>query len=281
MRSLTLRALAAASVLGLALPAAAADLLPPPPMMPEPAVPVADIGSGWYLRGDIGYVAYNPPTDVAYGILTEPSTRMKDEKLESTWSIGIGAGYRLNSWLRVDGTVDYRFGTNFSGLTSGTAYVHGYSVDRANLTSTTFLANAYVDLGTWSGITPYVGAGVGYARTELDGYTTQIVCITATCGHPGPQAVRSMNGGVTSGLAWALMAGVGIDLGHGAVLDLGYRYVNLGGVQTKLRDGIGTKLADLDAHEARIGLRWQFGAPAAVAVAPVAAPGYRPIVARN
>jgi opacity protein-like surface antigen len=280
MRSLTLRAAAAATALGLSLPAVAADLLPPaPPILPPAPVVVEDIGSGWYLRGDIGYVAYTPPVDVAYGILTDPRTRMKDEKLEASWSLGLGAGYRLNSWFRVDGTVDYRVGTDFSGLTSGTGYVHGYSEDKATFTSTTFLLNAYVDLGTWSRITPYVGAGVGYARNELDGYTTQVVCITTACGIPGPQGVRPMNGGVTGSLAWALMAGVGIDVGGGAVLDLGYRYVNLGQVRTTLRDGIGTKLEDLQAHEVRAGLRWELGRAApAFAAAPIV---HRPIMARN
>ena len=33
------------------------------------------------------------------------------------------------------------------------------------------MVNGYVDLGTWSGITPYVGAGVGFAYNKLSGFT--------------------------------------------------------------------------------------------------------------
>ena len=33
------------------------------------------------------------------------------------------------------------------------------------------LANAYVDLGTWWCITPFIGAGVGGARVAINGFT--------------------------------------------------------------------------------------------------------------
>lgn len=33
------------------------------------------------------------------------------------------------------------------------------------------LANAYVDLGTWWNITPFVGAGVGMSRNTISGFT--------------------------------------------------------------------------------------------------------------
>jgi len=34
------------------------------------------------------------------------------------------------------------------------------------------LANAYVDIGTWHGVTPYVGAGIGGALGQV-GYAAQ------------------------------------------------------------------------------------------------------------
>ena len=33
------------------------------------------------------------------------------------------------------------------------------------------LANGYVDIGTWWGITPFIGAGVGTARVTIANYT--------------------------------------------------------------------------------------------------------------
>jgi opacity protein-like surface antigen len=76
-----------------------------------------------------------------------------------------------------------------------------------------------------------------------------------------------------TGLAWALMAGVGVQVGHGGVLDLGYRYVNLGEAATKLDQfRIGTKIKDIEAHEFRVGLRWHLDRPAVAAAVPVHAP---------
>ena len=66
--------------------ALAADLSMPAPETPPPPI---EIGSGWYLRGDIGYKMYNTPSahfDVAgYG-------NMIDENITDTCS---RAGLRL------------------------------------------------------------------------------------------------------------------------------------------------------------------------------------------
>src|SRR5919107_3654057 len=124
---------------GLAGPAAAADLLGPAPRavaQPAPGVPIAEFGSGWYLRGDIGYLEYEKPGEKPYGVPVVPfdSTRLK-----STYSAGAGIGYRFNSWLRADVTGDYRGDAVFDAVSSRTRYVEGYSQDRGKLQSSTLL----------------------------------------------------------------------------------------------------------------------------------------------
>jgi opacity protein-like surface antigen len=53
------------------------------------------------------------------------------------------------------------------------------------------------------------------------------------------------------------MAGAAVDLGSGFKLDLGYRFVRIGDAKTELDTaGFGFKLKPLDAHEARIGVRY-------------------------
>ena len=47
----------------------AADLLPPPPDLGQDEV--VELGNGWYLRGDVGYIDYASPRDVSFGILGE------------------------------------------------------------------------------------------------------------------------------------------------------------------------------------------------------------------
>ena len=69
--------------------------MPETPYVPAP-VPY-EFGSGWYLRGDIGYKVYGSPNahfDVAgYG-------NMIDTNLSDTGVAGVGFGYEWNEWFR-------------------------------------------------------------------------------------------------------------------------------------------------------------------------------------
>ncbi|MCB4770992.1 outer membrane beta-barrel protein [Ancylobacter sp. Lp-2] len=161
----------------------------------------------WYLRLDTGYV-FNETPDLAIG----------GGGIDDAALIGLGIGGRFADWLRLDLTADYRTKADYSlGGISG-----DYSVG-------TVLANGYLDLGNWHGLTPYVGAGIGlgYADLDLPGF------------------------GSGWGLAWAAMGGVAIDLAPNWQLDLGYRYLSLDNL------GVGGDLPDMSqgAHEIRIGLR--------------------------
>ncbi|MGJ3265225.1 MAG: outer membrane protein [Salinarimonas sp.] len=236
-----------------AAPARAADILPPLPALDGP-VAAAPVGAGWYLRGDIGYAAYRDPEATARA--GGASVPLVGEALDAAPVAGLGAGYRFNSWLRADLTVDHRFAneaTLFAGVPNGGA--RGV----ADLSSTTALANAYLDLGTWHGFTPYVGAGLGYAWNRFADYT--VSGCTAPCAIGG---VGLASGALTpeatkGGFAWALMAGVAVDLGRSLSLDLGYRYVALGEAALTTTGGTLIETGSLDAHEARVGVRWRFG----------------------
>jgi opacity protein-like surface antigen len=253
--------LAGTALVVLSLSARAADYLPPPPMMPA-AAPVGELGSGWYLRGDVGYVSYRDPKEAPYS--TVPIPKLDDPTLSKEWSLGGGVGFKLNDWFRTDLTVDHRIRSRFHATSSRTGYLEGYSTDMAEFSSTSFLLNGYLDLGHWWGVTPYVGAGVGFARNKLHDYTTEVTCLVPSCGlgpgfnfPTGGQGAVPQRSGWTTDLAWALMAGVAVNVGHGFKLDLGYRYVNLGPAKNQLDAfGIGTKLKSIEAHEARVGFRY-------------------------
>ena len=95
--------------------------------------------------------------------------------------VGGGVGYQFNSWLRADVTGEYRTSANYRATQSYTnsgppiAAVVGGALPRSSTMAqhraAVFLANGYVDLGTWCGITPYVGGGVGFAVNWLDNLT--------------------------------------------------------------------------------------------------------------
>lgn len=182
--------------------------------------PQVEETSGWYLRGDIGYV-FNQTPD--WSIPDFSGTG--GQTLDDSWMLGIGAGLRLNDWLRFDLTADYRVRSDYSAF--------GLAADYSTATA---LANVYADLGTWSGVTPYVGAGLGAGYVSLDHIEVLGTDIGDASGF---------------GFAWALMAGVAVQLNPNWQIDVGYRYLNLNGVDIGDVPDL-----DQDAHEIRVGARY-------------------------
>lgn len=165
----------------------------------------------WYLRGDIGYV-FNDAADAgAAGHIP----------LKDAGVFGLGVGARLSDLMRVDLTADYRSPADFS--------VRGW---RGEASATTLLANLYLDLGTWHGLTPYVGAGVGASHVALSG-------------------AADAEGW---GLAWAVMAGGTVTLAPNWQLDLGYRYLS---IENAEMGGVLSQISQA-AHEVRLGVRYLF-----------------------
>jgi len=183
--------------------------------------PVIESTSGWYLRGDVGYVVNRQPkwSDLDFTPVTAAS-------IDDAAVLGIGAGVRLNDWLRLDVTGDYRTRADYGiGPFSGEFEV------------ATVLANLYVDFAKWGAVTPYFGGGVGAGYISVNDIELLDTDIGSTDGW---------------GVAWALMAGISISAAPNWEVDNGYRYLNLDGVS------FGAGLPDLDqtAHEIRVGARY-------------------------
>lgn len=261
-RSAAVAAMLAGLALGTAAPVLAADLLPPPPPPPAP-VPV-EIGSGWYLRADFTQSDFNHPKDSTLIDEAAPVPPLLRLRLSPEPGYGGGIGYRFTPWLRVDATIDQRMPSRFTTYSSGSNFTRGYNIEAGKLDVLTGLVNVYADLGTWWGLTPYIGGGIGFAQKDFRNAYTQTTCtVPITCdGSPvvGPRtAVPRPNGSVTS-LAWALTGGVAYEIGGGLSLDASYRYVNLGRAKTGLDEyGYGTRLKDIASNEVRVGLRYSFG----------------------
>ena len=99
------------------------------------------------------------------------------------------------------------------------------------------MTNGYWNIGTFEGITPYVGAGVGFAHLSTSDQTTT-----------GGIAIES--GSTTDNLAWSLNAGAAYELFQNTALDINYRFINLGDFKQSVR----TKYDKLSAHKVRSGL---------------------------
>ncbi len=243
------RIAAAAAFVTAAFPAMAADLddlLPPAPVLDEEAPET------WYLRGDIG--AVRRETRDADFAATSLVGAFAQDGIANGGLVGLGLGYRFSPMLRMDVTLDHRFDARFRGAAAAPVFAGGSFLDRGRLESSTLLLNAYVDLGTWNGLTPYLGAGVGVARNTLFRYARITSDATGAI-----VAWERVAGDSDDSFAWALMAGLGYEVLPGLTLDVGYRFVGLGAVKTRHYNlGSGAELGQIGAHEVRVGLRYMF-----------------------
>lgn len=226
-----------AVALAVLLPGAAraADL---PDIGFAPPPPVQEFGSNWYLRGDVGYVWHATPKLAVAGITDEDVDwgpySLGGVSGDDSWSVGLGFGVKPTEWLRLDVTADYRSSADFSGHTFDTTF-------SGSADSWVLLANAYLELGTWSGITPYVGGGIGAAALApsdvTDGYVTA-------------------NFGTQWAFAWGLMAGASVAISPNWSIDVGYRYLSIDDMD--FRDSADNQLyvRDQSSQEVRIGARY-------------------------
>lgn len=258
--------------------AQAADYTPPPPVYVQPPPP-PEFAGGWYLRGDIGFSnqsvgSLNNDNYNRYASVTNTY-----KSFDAAPLFGLGVGYTVNNWLRVDATGEYRANANFKGEDigcTGGAPPCEPDVYTGSKSEWTFLLNGYVDLGTWDNFTPFVGAGVGFSRNTISSFTdTNVV----------RNGVSTADTHSKWSFAWALMAGVGYRVTDNLTLELSYRYIDLGDAETGSMTGFCCGSYDtpyqfrhLTSQDVRLGLRYNFDA---LAVAPppqyyVAPPVYAP-----
>ncbi|QRM56580.1 outer membrane protein [Sinorhizobium sp. BG8] len=255
----------------------AADVYQPEPVQPAPVEQVVVSSSGWYLRGDLGYGwTHMRGANYYQGGPGGFKTDFDDTDLDGGVILGGGVGYQWNDYLRTDVTVDYLFDSDFKGSTSGSCGVAAncVSTDRASMSALSLLANAYVDIGTYGGVTPYVGAGIGATRVNW-GNLKNTSCdandpsnCDPTITHKGRDSWR---------FTYALMAGASVDLTCNLKADAGYRFRSIddGDMFGYAMNGGPGKDEGFYVHEARIGLRYSFNACEVPYVPPVEQPVYK------
>ena len=187
-------------------PAVAADLFgtSPPLSFPASSGPGTEIGSNWYLRGDVGASVdtagtFNvssinaansqPPGDAS----TPWDTTIGPSKTNIDPTFDLAVGFKMNNYVRLEAEYGFTYGrtTNsttpniwcpytLNGLTTqgATPVLLGYAYNPTdtcdgvlNVSShnNTFLANAYFDLGNYWGVTPYIGGGAGLNVNTISG----------------------------------------------------------------------------------------------------------------
>lgn len=227
--------------------------------------------TGWYVRGDLGYAGWVTGGKPSYTTYLPDGAVFSRETFDSArfsepFSYGVGVGYQFNSLLRADLTTDF-----FKGRLDGTsdmatpcsgAEPAGTScrfTHKAGYSAASIMANGYVDLATFMGITPYIGAGAGATHLDWDDLQSTATCQdgSAACSGTG-QAGATLPGHDTWRFTYALMAGASYDISDRIKIDFGYRFSDLGGGRmfgSGAADGAVGRDDGFRKHEFRIGIR--------------------------
>jgi opacity protein-like surface antigen len=277
MGSLRVLAIAGAAAV-MTIPAARAADLPP---IIQRAMPVVadDFASGWYLRGDVGVGMQQlrefdfTQTNLSPGVVWPASWRIDQKDIKDVAFVGFGFGYQFGGWVRFDVTGEYRTSSKGKAVGSFTEFCPGgrcfdlYDFDHQ---ASVFLANAYLDLGTWWCFTPFVGVGAGAVRHNISalhdvGFNPLGF---STFGFADKDRV-------TWDFAWAIHAGVSYNVSNNVKLEFAYRYLNMGSPLTAevncngitCNNPVGGPrafytLTDFDSHDFKLGMRWMFSEPA-------------------
>jgi opacity protein-like surface antigen len=235
-------------------------------VQPMPEIVRGPVGP-CYFRADVGYAA-STNADITWA-QTDPVTldflsdRVATLDSGNTWfgeaGVGCGSGSR---GLRGE----VMFGFHGKRDIEGEPENAWFDVDKGGpiapeqdplhtkISSYTMMFNAYKDMGNFGGFTPYVGAGVGMAYNKMDE-----VYFTGN-----PALVNKIKGDNELSFAWSVMAGVGYQISDRAIIDVGYRYFDMGdansdNIDNALNYNPRVNVDDLTAHEIKIGLRYHFG----------------------
>ena len=216
-----------------------------------------------YMRVDTGYAFANDP-DTYYFTSIGPAPvagSLVGADRDGSWfaEAGIGCaasvmmGRFAGSGLRLDATFGFRGQSGISGRIPGKGT---NDLATTNVETFTNMYNVYKDFGGLGSITPYVGAGIGFAYHVMD---------HVNASHDGIS--YTIEGDSDLDFAWSLMAGINMQVTNRLSVDLGYRYIDMGEAAS------GTNLVaissgtpadpyfttDMKAHEIKVGLRYAMG----------------------
>lgn len=234
---------------------------------PVPApIPVPVYEPEWYFRVDFAAgFGSQPSVDVTgapFGSLAAArSIGFQDgwlsEDFLPSFTGGVGVGYVWGANFRTDFTVDVHsimtskfIGSEVynDGLVNRQLTVN----DKTRFMSTILLMNAYYDIRTGTAFTPYLGGGLGFAVNQLTRSDS-----STDSGATGDLEVSGRTTRIK--LAGAAMAGLTYDINSIVSLDVGYRYLFIGGTDVALRiHGVDSDITfgDISEQQVRAGLRF-------------------------
>ncbi|MHA1523808.1 MAG: outer membrane protein, partial [Alphaproteobacteria bacterium] len=221
-------------------------------------IPIEEI----FIEEEVVYQApaYYARIDCSYAFMVKPDMYVSNPETHFVqknggrithgdgWACGVGVGHQFGQYFRADVTLEYRGPFEVEGIRD--PLVGGSIGQKTDIQSLVTMFNGYVDLGTYGGFTPYLGAGIGVAYNMMDDVLL-------------PQTGFETLGANNFSFAWALMAGTSYDLTDRLALDAGYRYIDYGAARSSTKGSDGSSVPkitvkQLAAHEIRLGLRYAF-----------------------
>ena len=162
----------------------------------------------------------------------------------------------------------YRAAAHYSANESYTAAAGtdtaspAYDKYDASIRSVIGLVNGYVDAGTWYGITPFAGAGVGVGYVSVKNLTDLSYGNAYGYGNGGGGFAYDH---AQTKFAYALMAGLDMRVTPNLTLELGYRYLDLGNVSSGQINCVSTQFCGHEVQhyrlaysDIRLGARYMF-----------------------
>jgi opacity protein-like surface antigen len=284
------------SVITLALAGAAAAMSTAafaadfPPALPatQPVIQAPASESGWYLRGDVGVASQDFKSFDHFqtnpGFVWPASWQIVQQETDGAAFVDFGAGYQVNNWLRFDVTAEQRAAAKFKAVGSYHEFCPGgatcFDQYDGSHSAEVFMLNAYLDLGTWWCLTPFVGAGVGGAWNTVSTVTDLGIVNIFAPGFGFSQADAS-----NFTLAWSAQAGLAYNVSSNLKLELAVRYLNLGSIKTPVVNCSSTgcqgtsgpaayyTLTDFNSLDLKVGMRWLFQPEAPVYTPPLVRKG--------
>jgi opacity protein-like surface antigen len=240
--------------------------LPPQTISREPApspAPAPAPARGLYVAAQVGYSDArsanfkedNPGAADCFLFTTATSCGGTLNSLGSSAVFGVSVGYRFSPMFRADVSYQQRSGYDLSGWDPAGTYFDP-KVKSDSVMVSGFLDFPYKIAGR---VQPYAGVAIGRSRNTMEALNwNDPTCCTGTL-NPG---------GSHTSTAWQLTLGAAITLVDKLVLDLGYRYTDLGKFEKPMGsdqvgdfNGTGTTTSatgKLRANEFLIGLRYDF-----------------------
>jgi opacity protein-like surface antigen len=186
-----------------------------------------------YIRGDVGWSGStganvhdrNFPAD---HVIKGPNGFAGDfDDIGSGWLAGIGVGTQFLPGIRADLVYTYRGDYELDENDHAAQSTHF----KANLHSSSVMANGYADFPFDPNISGFVGLGIGWANVNVGDFrATGNLAVN----QPGPTPPFTANfpGGSQDNFAWQAMAGLTFTIPAGPAIDVFYRWFDGGHFQT-------------------------------------------------